>query len=459
MSKLNRDVLYLILKELEHNNNALHSCVLVNKTWCEIIIPILWKNPWKYLIEGKETLLFNVIISYLSDETKNNLKNQGIDYLKDLYQKPSFDYIRFCRYLHLDEIFKLITTNEIITNIKNEIFNIFINENRKYTHLYIPYKFNYKIHLIPEAKNCLSEIEFLSFNAGIDDDDIIIGLTELIKSIKGLELIIEENTNCEIVRLIEAPKKLIKVHLINNCIQKGQNFCNIYLNSLTKHANTVQYFKVFDQTTKILSSFVNLKVLELSSEYESNWSCLENLSLPLLQVLRTMFIPIQSLAKLIENTSKSLIEINIDNIFHYRYDNRRIIQAISENCPNLKFLKIVFRNFSSSELEKLLINCQYLSVLYIITCEISFDWNNLFRILTRSSPISLFKFRFRIFSKVPVPKSESLKLFFNEWKGKRPILLNFNNVKNIEAMLNKYEAEGIVKHFNDLRGDFEWESP
>ena len=54
MSKLNsRDsILYLIFKELQ-DEKTLFSYLRVNKTWCETIIPILWKDPWKYL-KGKK---------------------------------------------------------------------------------------------------------------------------------------------------------------------------------------------------------------------------------------------------------------------------------------------------------------------------------------------------------------------------------------------------------------------
>src|SRR6266536_1420091 len=100
MSKLNRDVLYLILKELQDDKKSLHSCLLVDRTWCEIIIPMLWKNPWKFLAKilryrnvPLQKSLLKVIISHLSDESKNKLKNQGIDFSKNSYQKPLFNYI------------------------------------------------------------------------------------------------------------------------------------------------------------------------------------------------------------------------------------------------------------------------------------------------------------------------------------------------------------------------------
>jgi hypothetical protein len=87
MSKLNKDVLYLIFEELQYDTNTLYSCLLVNKTCCEIIIPILWKNPWKGLKGKKQNLLLKAIISHLSDESKNNLRNQGLHILD---QKPHF---------------------------------------------------------------------------------------------------------------------------------------------------------------------------------------------------------------------------------------------------------------------------------------------------------------------------------------------------------------------------------
>src|SRR6266496_1422857 len=76
MSKLNRDILYLIFEELRDDNNTLHSCISVNKTFCKIIIPILWNDPWKFLKqdwEERKKKLLKVIISHLSDKSRNIL--------------------------------------------------------------------------------------------------------------------------------------------------------------------------------------------------------------------------------------------------------------------------------------------------------------------------------------------------------------------------------------------------
>src|SRR4051812_42207151 len=98
MSKLNNDVLSLILKELQNNSGPLYSCLLVNRTWCEITVPMLWKDPWIYLECKKKQIQFNVIISHLSNEAKENLRIQGLN-LPGIQQKPFFNYISFCKCL------------------------------------------------------------------------------------------------------------------------------------------------------------------------------------------------------------------------------------------------------------------------------------------------------------------------------------------------------------------------
>src|SRR6266542_543601 len=123
---VNRDILYLTLKELQNDKKALFSCLTVNKTWCEIIIPILWRDPWKYLKEKK--LLLNVIISHLSDESRNNLKSQGVNFPIYPYQRPLFNYISFCKHLNLNilnEMINIVYDNDKESLIRKEISNLF----------------------------------------------------------------------------------------------------------------------------------------------------------------------------------------------------------------------------------------------------------------------------------------------------------------------------------------------
>ncbi len=123
MPNLYEDVLYLIFKELQDDKKSLYSFLLVDKTWCKIIIPMLWKDPWKFLSMGKEKFLLDLIIS------RNDL-DKGFS-----HKKPMFDYISFCKHLNLNEIERIIKMYDFMIFKKNEIINLFINGNAKFIYL------------------------------------------------------------------------------------------------------------------------------------------------------------------------------------------------------------------------------------------------------------------------------------------------------------------------------------
>ncbi|GBC00714.1 hypothetical protein RclHR1_03950010 [Rhizophagus clarus] len=465
MSQLDRDILYLIFKELHNDRKALHSCLLVNKTWCEIIIPILWGNPWKYLIYRKRKLLLDVIKIHLSDESRNKLED---DDSFNLYKKPLLNYVNFCKHLNLNIIRELVQDCGVWI-VYNEIIHLFINENSKLSHLYIPQRFDYQIRLIPGVERCISKIEFLSCDT-IIGDNILCGLIEMCKSIRELELFISMNyNNYRIAKLIESAEKLIDVRFLTNYGKVHDvSFCNVLENSLVKHANTIQHFKINKKpTTQILSHLINLKSLVLDGKhYTEKWDCLENLTLPYLQVLKVNInFPTTSLANMIENTSGYLTEITIDGVGYDDFDNERIIQAIYTKCPNLKYIKLeIINNNNIFELEKLLIKCQYLEGLFIIQSNSRhFSWITFFEMLTESSPTNLFKFKFKYISN---DDHTALKLFFDNWESRCPnrpsMILQFLTPHSISVknknLIKKYKAKGIIKTFaNHLSGeDFEW---
>ncbi|GES89983.1 hypothetical protein GLOIN_2v1783316 [Rhizophagus clarus] len=451
MSNLNRDILYLIFEQLQDDTKTLYSCLRVNKTWCEVIVPILWKNPWKSLKKKNEILLLNVIISHLSNVSRNKIGEHEI--LSNFYQKPSFNYISYCKHLNLDEIQRIINENINKKSILLEILNLFINENTRFTHLYMCKNFVHQIHLNHGAELCFSEIEFLSCSTGINDS-VLTKLIESCNSIKELKLIIElENNNHGIIKLIEAQRKLFNIDIIRHTYA-NESFCKILENSLIKHASTIQNCKITSQPlTNFLSSFVNLKELDLGSTTltDTSWNCLENLSLPFLQILKSSSIPIGDLTRLIKNTNGELIEIKIDYTRHDEIGNKNLIQTIYQKCPNIRILTVLIRNCNILELEILLISCQYLNRLYILISNLQdpmFDWDKLFEILTKSSPTSLYKI---IFHCHKLPVLETFKLFFDNWKRRHPnmfLKIIYNKSMNPDELIESYKSEGIlVKKF------------
>src|SRR5438045_6860931 len=109
MSKLNKDILFLIFEEL-HDSKSLFSCLMVNKLWCETVIPILWRNPWCYDINySNKSYLFVIIASYLfHDHTKEFLTRQGIQLPSILHQSHLFDYLSLCRSINVNVINNVI---------------------------------------------------------------------------------------------------------------------------------------------------------------------------------------------------------------------------------------------------------------------------------------------------------------------------------------------------------------
>ena len=108
------------------------------------------------------------------------------------------------------------------------------------------------------------------------------------------------------------------------------------------------------------------------------------------------------------------------------------------------------------------------------SCGGRFNWDKLFKILSKSSPTSLYKFKFcpdRTYSEIIELKS--LKSFFDNWKDRHSILLQLSNdydncymkgeeKKKLEDLIEKYKAKGIIKKcynsadVDTIHEDFEW---
>ena len=59
-----------------------------------------------------------------------------------------------------------------------------------------------------------------------------------------------------------------------------------------------------------------------------------------MKFLKALRVPSKILANLIENTKGHLSEISIIHYYGVDVDNERLIKAIYQNCPNLKYLKL-----------------------------------------------------------------------------------------------------------------------
>ncbi|GBB94934.1 hypothetical protein RclHR1_24440003 [Rhizophagus clarus] len=253
-------------------------------------------------------------------------------------------------------------------------------------------------------------------------------------------------------------------------LNRSESFNKSLEKSLIKHADTIQYLRIeWEPVIKgFLSYFVNLLSLEIYLPIFINRNDSENILLPNLKTLKTRVISLKILANIIKNTKGNLSEISIGYNDNYC---KMLIQAIYQNCPKLKYLHLTLHGNSNSlilEIENLLIYCQVLNGLVINVNEDhldKFNWHKLFQILTKSSPNSLFKFKF--FTTM-IFKLDEMKFFFDNWKDRNPMLIRISNgnqfyfrIEEVRNLIEEYKEKGIIKNYSINNGiisceNFEW---
>src|ERR1043165_6462921 len=153
MPQLPTDCLNEIFEYLEEDKVTLHSCLLVNRLWCEVSVIILWRNIRNY----------NTLIACLPNESKEILSKNGI--IISTLASPTYNYPSFCKVLSLhevnDEIEKLFKNKRSI--VIQEIFKLLMNQISlkklvTYRPLYQPLYNIPKFTSFSGANNCLKDL-------------------------------------------------------------------------------------------------------------------------------------------------------------------------------------------------------------------------------------------------------------------------------------------------------------
>ncbi|EXX63452.1 hypothetical protein GLOIN_2v1791598 [Rhizophagus irregularis DAOM 181602=DAOM 197198] len=189
------ELTYDIIKYLQNDYSTLYSCILVNRLWCRLAIPLLWDNPFS-ICTGN----YNFIEMYLH----NNLNNEFITKLNEykiinnsLFTNTLFNYLSFLKYLNTHKFITSVDKwfESVIRNRKFEIrdlfkdfdlvskliFKIFIENEIKLHTLeiwipstyYITY-FNEILELILQNQNFIHNIENLKLYINFYDENMVI---------------------------------------------------------------------------------------------------------------------------------------------------------------------------------------------------------------------------------------------------------------------------------------------
>src|SRR5437764_7785494 len=116
MSQLPVDCLNEIFQCLEKDKITLHSCLLVNRLWCEVSVRILWRSVRNY----------NTLIACLPNDSKEILSRNGIITSTSASRPPMFNYASFCKVLLTYEVNRQLVNQQYHSSLHN--FNILIRE-------------------------------------------------------------------------------------------------------------------------------------------------------------------------------------------------------------------------------------------------------------------------------------------------------------------------------------------
>ncbi|PKK74695.1 hypothetical protein RhiirC2_774496 [Rhizophagus irregularis] len=357
------ELIYNITKYFQNDISTLHSCILVNREWCRLVIPLLWENPFSTRTKNYNFIKF--YLQNLDDDLKKKLNIYNIDKL--LPSNTLFNYICFIRYLNIWKmissiniwikdvlrILKPINRNEsgLRKLIQTLLFKILIgNEVNLHTLDIVIFSIsNYKSYyydifeiILQNPNFIINNVRNLNLSIGVsssrysnrnNSDKYITESFPLYKS-----LLLSKDYNCS--------------NTLNTII-----FFRVNLNSITN------LDKVFEQLN-VLKSVHIIYCCSLKSSFIQQ---IINLTKPFL--LKTLFIEKSEILQI--NSLELLLQksgVYLESFEYLKFDiNQQLIELIEKYCGNIKNLYLYTSRYHiiSSVLnliENIKQNLNYLSI-------------------------------------------------------------------------------------------------
>ncbi|GET04870.1 hypothetical protein GLOIN_2v1764020 [Rhizophagus clarus] len=453
---------------------------MVNRLWCETVIPILWKNPWCYDIKYKnKNYLFATIVSYLSDDIKEFLTRQGIQLPSVSNQPLLFDYLSFCRSINVDTINIITSIGSSLAYdqflLQQEFYGFFM---KKFPELkYLDMKFiKHQIFYFPEARFRFESLCELNCDTSIDSS-YFYGLAQLCQYIQRLIILnVNPNNYRGIVELIGVQKNLKYFEWKDDHdFPRSDSYEKVFL-ALEKNANTINHLDIYfiftdnHALTKALQKLHKLKTL-ISSFVTFNEEQLKLCVYRDLEIFKIDYFNLKAASIIIENSGGRLKKILLepyefdDYIDNFIEDSLTYIRNIHKNCPLIEYLSLAFSPSREhfTELEKLLKGCKNLKLLLLVIIDHTYEesiYNEkileygeiLLKMLISSTPTNLKEIRFYGDFKFSI---EALEEFLRNWKGRSLSILTFNfmllsniyEVGDYKKLIDEYKNNGVIKDF------------
>jgi hypothetical protein len=389
--------------------STLHSCVLVNRIWCRMAIPLIWEEPFLH----RDYRVIDCFLHNLSEDEKLKLKEYGINSellpSNTLFNYPSFikrlntkdmlhcikkwvafsntltTYNKQKSILHnstkliYKSLFKMFIENKVnlhtfkIKIITDEFFNNIIElilQNPNFIHnvknlmICISYKYSNNLTKIESFLSLLSynnnTFSSLYFQFG-NFDNINEYTTRMINSQKNLQKIIFRSNDYPLYESLLSLKNSNCSNTLKTIIFYQIDFSNIFIfKEVFEQLNVLDSIHIlycYPIDSSIIKQIINLtKPFKLKSLFmnENSLSRSDQLKL-LLQKSGDYLENIRLEGSIINNIKLQLFElvqiycINIKYIDLYEFDDQNIhsvFDLIKNKQQNLNYLSINFYGFN-----------------------------------------------------------------------------------------------------------------
>ncbi|CAG8437963.1 1022_t:CDS:2 [Scutellospora calospora] len=341
-SDIIEEILYFIQNELtdktDYLNNesfALFNCLLVNRQWCRLVIPRLWRQPFLYVRKGNPKLISTFLI-FLNDNKRRGLQSDGIIFSslrslkhrnfyvhKSQYQSL-FNYPSFLKHLHYDYMLSSIegwctysnqSSGNAISLITNSLLTLFVDNNVKLTSLFVwpnhihwnHYSSNRYMELVePEFIGLLSELKnlhiethskypssrfFSKLSRIVNVKNLYLRTQQL--GLMGFPNDLENEMARNISILINEQTNLITFTLSNSI-----RYTSDFIKSLSSNVNNLQ----------------NISLIETKLNENESWTILSKcINLRKLEIIKCFGLNLDSLMLFLSNSWTNLKTINIEN--------------------------------------------------------------------------------------------------------------------------------------------------
>ncbi|CAI2164272.1 16992_t:CDS:1 [Funneliformis geosporum] len=389
---------------------SLHSCLLVNKMWCESAALILWRQPFDISSIMASADLVTVYFLFFSDEIKKFLLTSVPNGLSNLLSnRPSLNYLSYLRYVDFKKVYKAVrmwlrckTLYEplsiefkkkqiaLANRIVTELGKIFTTGYARLDRLSLCVDMKYfEYNPIDSEEDCLSwpcypgactalsELREFLCGGQFVKDKILHTMAGICKDIEVLTIHESADTSPKMLtEFINAQRRLLKFTLTN---WSGDTL--EILSSLRRQARTLRHIELIRCTfpknedyTKLfygLAECRNLQTLKLSQCQHLSTKLMKPLAEASFEKLQTFIIdteavpdpPTTEIKNIIQNSKDSLIEIGLSVNLSLYVD---IMETIGSCCPNLLKLSVTIeRDYEMQQLIALFKSCTKLVELRI----------------------------------------------------------------------------------------------